>query len=85
MSTLTKGNIVIEDIKIGDIHYEYDMGMVVKVEVTSLPVKSDEGKFTWESKNVLTGKEVHYLLTPGFEHYGPNLYDYEAYKGCKQI
>lgn len=40
--TYTKGNIVIEEIKIGDIHYEYDCGMGVKVRVISLPVKNED-------------------------------------------
>lgn len=34
--TMTKGNVVIESIKIGDIHYEYDYGCGVKVEVICL-------------------------------------------------
>jgi len=76
--TLTKGNIVVEEIKVGDIHYEFEYGMGVKLEVLTLPVLENDS-WTWKSKNVRTGEEVLYTVVKGFEHYGPNLYDYEAY------
>ena len=82
--THTKGNVIVEDIKIGDIHYEYDLGMGIKVEVITLPVRSESGYWTWKSKQVSTGKEIDYGVTEGLEHYGPNLYDYEAY-GVKHM
>ena len=77
--THTKGNVIVENIKIGDIHYEYDYGVGIKVEVTSLPVRDDTGYWTWESKQISTGKIISYGMREGFSHYAPNLYDYEAY------
>ena len=41
--TYTKGNIIVENIKIGDIHYEYGYGLGIKVEVISLPVREGDG------------------------------------------
>lgn len=31
--TYTKGNVIVEKIKIGDIHYEYEYGIGIKSEV----------------------------------------------------
>lgn len=43
MTTYTRGNIIIEDIKVGDIHYEFSMGIGIKVEVLSLPFRDENG------------------------------------------
>lgn len=77
--TTTRGNIIIENIKIGDIHYEFDYGFGIKCEVLTLPVRNDDGQWEWKSKNLNTGEKIDYLITEGFEHYGPKLYDYKAY------
>jgi len=76
--TYTKGNIIVENIKIGDIHYEYHYNIGIKVEVISKPIKNDN-KWSWQSKQISTGEIINYLVTEGLSHYGPNLYDYEAY------
>lgn len=77
--TKTRGNLTIEDIKIGDIHYEFDYGFGIKCEVLTTPIRNNDKQWTWLSKNVNTGEEIEYLVTEGFEHYGPKLYNYEAY------
>ena len=77
--THTKGNVIVEDIKVGDIHYEYDLGLGIKVEVVTLPKRDENGYWSWQSKQVSTGKLIDYGVTEGLAHYGPNLYDYEAY------
>lgn len=81
--TNTKGNVIVENIKIGDIHYEYDMGLGIKCEVTTLPIRSEDGYWTWESINLTSGGKINYGVREGFTHYAPNLYDFEAYS-CKQ-
>lgn len=79
--TLTKGNVIVENIKIGDIHYEYDMGLGIKSEVISLPVRSEEGYWTWQSKNMISGKIIDYGVSENHpSYYAVNLYDYEAYQ-----
>jgi hypothetical protein len=80
MPTLTKGNVIVENIKIGDIHYEYELGTGVKSEVISLPVRDENGYWTWQSKNLNTGKIINYGVNENYPHYSVNLYDYEAYQ-----
>jgi len=83
--TYTAGNIIIEDIKVGDIHYEFDYGCGIKCEVITLPERDDNGKWTWKSKHSETGAEIAYMVTEGYAHYGPKLYDHVAYNGIKWI
>jgi hypothetical protein len=86
--TRTRGNVIVEDIKIGDIHYEYDYGCYCKVEVMTKPrLNKKDGCITWKSKNLLTGRMVDYGVNPRYANgaYGVKLYDYEAYLGCQQI
>lgn len=78
--THTKGNVIVEEIKVGDIHYEYEMGIGMKLEVLTLPEQNEDGAWIWKSKRVKSGKEVEYLVNPAFPScYSVNLYDYEAY------
>lgn len=77
--TLTKGNVIVEDIKIGDIHYEYEMGIGMKVKVLTLPERNDEGKWYWDAERLSTGMIIEYMVNEKYPHYAPNLYDYEAY------
>lgn len=79
METLTKGNIIVENIKIGDIHYEFEFGIGIKCEVLTLPKRDGDGYWTWQSKNLITGAKINYGVQEGMSHYAPNLYDYEAY------
>lgn len=84
--TLTKGSIVIQEIKVDDIHYEYEtgLGICIKSKVVTLP-KWDGKGYKWRSKRLLTGEAIFYYVAHGFSHYSPNLYDYEAYTGCRNI
>ena len=79
MVTRTKGNVIVENIKVGDTHYEFEYGMGIKCEVITLPIRDDKGFWTWKSKNITTDGEIDYLVTEGMEHYSSNLYDYNAY------
>ena len=86
MKTYTKGNVIVEEIKIGDIHYEYDMGLCFKSEVITQPSKNEDGNWVWKSKSLEDGQTIDYLVNPNYPaHYAVNLYDYEAYQGCKMI
>jgi hypothetical protein len=78
--TLTKGNVIVEDTRIGDIHYEYEYGMGVKCEVITLPALNEDGQWEWKSRNLNSGREISYLVDPKYAHYSANLYDYEAYQ-----
>jgi len=48
--TRTAGNVIVADIKIGDIHYEYFYGIELKTTVISVPqkeVREDDNYWTW--------------------------------------
>jgi hypothetical protein len=77
--THTKGSVIVEEIKVGDIHYEYDMGIGIKSKVLTKPTLNEDGDWIWKSENVKSGKEIEYLVNPKYSHYSVNLYDYEAY------
>ena len=81
----TKGNVEVQNIKVGDIHYEYGYGYYIKVEVLTKPALKEVGYWEWQSKNLKTGETVDYGVREKFSHYSAKLYDYEAYLGCKQI
>ena len=84
--TKTQGNVIVENINVGDIHYEYSYGFGIECEVITKPIRSEDGQWTWKSKNVKTNKEINYLVTEDLSHYAPKLYDYKAYsKGVKWI
>lgn len=84
--TKSRGNVIVENIKVGDIHYEYDMGRGLKCEVITLPIL-EEGSWSWESKNLTTGAIINYRTADVNSEdydmcrcYGFKLYDYEAYR-----
>ena len=83
-NVLTKGSVVVNEIKVGDIHYEYQYGIGMKVEVVSLPVRNEDGLWSWQSKD-RNGNIVDYAVHEDYAHYGPNLYDYEAYTVDKML
>lgn len=85
MRTHTRGNVIVEEIKVGDIHYEFEYGMCIKSEVITLPTLNEAGQYEWKSKQVSTGEEIDYLVDPKYSHYSSKLYDYEAYSGCTMI
>ncbi len=83
--TYTKGNVIVEDIKIGDIHYEYSYGKEIVVEVISLPVAEERKEdiyWTWASKTE-NGEKVTYRVSNKFQHYAANIYTYPAYRNLR--
>lgn len=80
MDVLTKGNVIVNNIKIGDIHYEFEYNCGIKVKVVSLPERSVDGYWTWKSEKLSTGEIINYGVREGMSHYAPNLYDHEAYQ-----
>jgi len=79
MSTYTKGNIIVENINIGDIHYEFSYNVGIKCQVITKPIRDIDGLWSWQSKNLKTNEIINYGVKEGMSHYSPNLYDYEAY------
>jgi len=81
--THTRGNIIIENIKAGDVHYEFEYNLCLKVTVLTTPLLNGD-TWSWISEDG-RGKQIDYVVTKGYSHYAPKLYDYIAYKGCKEI
>lgn len=79
MKVYTSGDVVVNEIKVGDVHYEYDYGVEIKSTVISLPERDEDGLWTWKSKTD-SGKVIDYAVNEKYAHYSPNLYTYRAYK-----
>lgn len=80
MATTTKGNVIVENIKVGNIHYEFEYCCGIKCEVITLPIRDENGTWRWKSRNMNNDNIIDYAVTEEMSHYSPNLYDYEAYK-----
>lgn len=81
MATRTRGNVIVENIKIGDIHYEFEYNVGIKSEVVSLPIRDEDGYWTWKSKSLKNpDRIIDYGVNEKYSHYSPNLYDCEAYQ-----
>jgi hypothetical protein len=83
--TITRGNVIVQNIKIGDIHYEYQYVQCCKSEVITLPFLEDN-IWRWKSKEINTGEIVNYAIADinselgkYNDQFGIKLYDYEAY------
>ncbi len=82
--TYTKGELIVQDIKVGDIIYEFGYGIGIESKVITKPKWDGEG-YAWKSEKVTDGKIINYYVSQEHSHYGPNLYDYKAYMGMKYI
>jgi hypothetical protein len=85
MDVKTNGNVVVNNIKVGDIHYEYFYGHETKVEVLTEPVRDENGYWTWQSKDLNSDKIVNYGVSEQHPHYSSKLYDYQAYINPKIV
>lgn len=79
-----------KNLKIGELLYEYGYGHEIVSEVITTPISKevDMGdkfykQWSWKSKVVDSDSTIDYLITIGLEHYGPNIYDYPAYRIMK--
>lgn len=73
----TRGNVIVDQIKIGDIHYEYELGIGIKVKVLTLPVQNGV-IWTWDAEIISNGIIIRYLVDETLSQYSANLYDYEV-------
>lgn len=80
--TYTKGDIIVEEIQVGDIQYDFPLPFGMKVKVITKPKKDSDGNWNWTSENTLTGKIIHYFVhrDPTLSQFAPNLYSTEAYE-----
>ena len=82
--TRTKGNVIIQDIKKGDKHFEYQGNQGMRCEVLTQP-KWVGDAWEWKSKNLKTGKVIPYRIVHHHTDERPMLYDYPAFKQVKYI
>lgn len=77
MSVRTKGNVLVDNIKVGDILYEEAYGYEIATKVITQPNRNEEGYWTWQSE-VLNNKDniITYGVHEKYPHYAPALYDY---------
>lgn len=71
---LTRGDVQVNDIEVGDTLYELDMGRVITSVVKTSPERDSEGEWRWISVNILTGRDIHYLVSEKYPEYAPKLY-----------
>lgn len=76
-------SLKLTDLKIGDVFYECKSGVNVEAKVTEAVTEHEgyEGRkeWRWTAVNTQNGEEIAYLITDGFSHYGPRLYNQPQY------
>jgi len=65
------------ELNIGDIFYECEAGMNLKMTVVE-EVIHESGQWRWASEDI-DGNRFDYLITDGYEHYGPKIYSEPQY------
>lgn len=82
----TKGNVIVQDIKVGDIHYDFEYGAYIEMRVIKAPEKVSDHLWQWEVEDTETGTRCLYSLSESCPSYlAPNLYNYIAYDNFKRI
>ena len=84
MEVRTRGNVIVNELKVGDITYEYDYNMEIKSEVITKPQRDTDGYWTWKAKD-RNGNVIEYGVHERYQHYGPKLYDHQAYIGTNKL
>lgn len=80
MMQVTKaGEVIVEFIEIGDVHYEFSGDVGCKMTVITEPTLNSAGNYMWESKSLKTGKIHKMMVNPQFPQYAPKLYTQQAY------
>lgn len=83
---LTKGDVIINKIKVGDIHYEFEYNSYIKTEVIEAPVRNDDGVWYWKSKKCNNPDVIiNYGQAENPYGHGLNLYTCEVYQGCREL
>lgn len=84
--TRTRGDIIINDLKIGDIVWECEYGTCEAFEITTKPEVKDE-VWHWKARHCKTDKIIDYSMADANSEngkynsqFGLKLYSYEAYK-----
>ena len=65
---------IVKKMQINDEFIELVSYASIIVRCTEAPVRSETGAWRWKGVRVDNGQEIDYLITEGYEHYGPKLY-----------
>lgn len=65
------------DLKVGDVFYECSAGMNLRMVVIK-PVIHSGDQWKWVAEDE-SGEPCSYLITDGYEHYGPKIYTEPQY------
>ena len=71
-----------DNLNVGDVFYECQYGINIKVEVITRPkytLEDNRRHWVWIGKNVCDGSIINYALTEGLDHYGPRIYSEPQY------
>lgn len=72
----------VKSFKIGERYWESGQYGSINFEVTSDPVvttHSHGDRVEFMARDVNSGHEIRYILSEGYEHYGPQIYDMPMY------
>ncbi len=77
----------LKNLKIGGIYYDSTQRSNIKFTVKTEPIEEVKGDLTQISfiGSVKGQDDIRFLMTKGLEHYGPNIYEFPAYVGVKNI
>lgn len=66
-----------KDLNVGDVFYECASGTNLQMTVVK-EVAHESGQWRWVAEDK-TGERFNYLITDGYEHYGPKIYTEPQY------
>ena len=66
-----------KDLKVGDVFYECAAGYNLEMNVVD-PIVYENEQWKWVAEDVDRNR-VNYLITDGYEHYGPRIYKEPQY------
>lgn len=75
---ITGGDVIVNEIKVGDTIYEYEFNIEIKTTVKTLPTRNEDGLWEWVGETD-DGNIVNYAVHEDYPHYSPKLYTYQAY------
>lgn len=65
-------------LKKDQIFYECQYGKNLEFVVVTEPT-CDNGKWEWTARNTKSNEIINFLITEGYEHYGPRIYSQPQY------
>ena len=69
----TRGNVIVNDLKIGDEIVEIEYGNRIVTRVKTLPKRNEDGLWEWKGETP-NDAIVDYAVHEDYPHYAPNLY-----------